>query len=291
MLKGMKRGSIFVIITIFASSVQANTAAVDCKALVAEARTLKNDVTALRQLHGKSDIHCPLSVSTRLGQALAFALYRKSSKLEDQDSRKAALLEATKYSQHWKIQAALATEHAQSREWAAAAERYQGALAALNRLPEGKLPPTHITETLIRRANNARGAADEYVAGLGFRNIGGVQIEAIPFPIEFHFAKTTFTEKGELAFEDLARIIEAEKVARITLIGHTDPIGSNAYNKQLSFDRAQAVRDALLAKLGATTIDIIVEGHGEAEPPILDDGFPYSEEERHQIARRVELIW
>ncbi len=69
----------------------------------------------------------------------------------------------------------------------------------------------------------------------------------------------------------------------LTVAGHTDSSGSQAYNDRLSRSRAQAVADALAARGLANGVE--VEWHGERQPRIdLPDGT------REKENRRVELI-
>ena len=72
------------------------------------------------------------------------------------------------------------------------------------------------------------------------------------------------------------------------MVGHTDPVGSAAYNRKLSVERACAVRRALLAERYQGDVDAV--GMGESEPFRFDDPGLYSEGHRHQAHRRVELI-
>ena len=54
------------------------------------------------------------------------------------------------------------------------------------------------------------------------------------------------------------------RVDRLELIGHTDRLGTDAYNAQLSADRAEAIK-AYLQQQGVK-VDIVATGRGSAEP-------------------------
>jgi outer membrane protein OmpA-like peptidoglycan-associated protein len=56
-----------------------------------------------------------------------------------------------------------------------------------------------------------------------------------------------------------------QDIERIVLVGHTDRLGSDAYNQPLSLQRATAVRDYLVSK-GLAADLFTVEGRGSAEP-------------------------
>lgn len=70
----------------------------------------------------------------------------------------------------------------------------------------------------------------------------------------------------------------------ILVLGHTDSIGSELYNLQLSAQRAEAVMEYLRVR-GIELKRLHSDGRGEAEP-IADNGTP----EGRAINRRVEII-
>jgi OOP family OmpA-OmpF porin len=67
------------------------------------------------------------------------------------------------------------------------------------------------------------------------------------------------------------------------VIGHTDSVGSDEYNQELSQKRASSVAEYLLSQ-GVTPSKVTSEGKGESEP-VADNE---TEEGRAQN-RRVEL--
>lgn len=68
---------------------------------------------------------------------------------------------------------------------------------------------------------------------------------------------------------------------RVTLVGHTDPLGSIDYNLALATRRAEAVRDALRAA-GVAAAELAIVALGP-------DGAGDHSEEAHERARRVEV--
>ncbi|WP_042013579.1 porin OmpA [Aeromonas fluvialis] len=83
----------------------------------------------------------------------------------------------------------------------------------------------------------------------------------------FDFNKATLKPEASQALDSLyAQIEEARpKDGVATVIGHTDRIGSDAYNQKLSEQRAQSVADYLVGK-GIPAAKINVEGRGKASP-------------------------
>lgn len=86
----------------------------------------------------------------------------------------------------------------------------------------------------------------------------------------------------------LVKIAEAGG-GTITIVGHTDARGTDAYNDRLSEQRAATVRDWLVAK-GAIPPDAGIEGRGEREPVAPNENADGSDNpEGRQLNRRVEI--
>jgi len=73
--------------------------------------------------------------------------------------------------------------------------------------------------------------------------------------------------------------------SRIEVAGHTDALGDDAYNFQLSERRAMAVRSYLLANMNIQPEQIQSRGYGETRP-IASNESP----EGRQLNRRIEII-
>lgn len=69
---------------------------------------------------------------------------------------------------------------------------------------------------------------------------------------------------------DLNRVLKKYPKNRIVVQGYTDSTGSEAYNLQLSKQRAQAVYNHLLSN-GLKTLSITYVGYGEANPVASND--------------------
>ena len=83
----------------------------------------------------------------------------------------------------------------------------------------------------------------------------------------FDFNKATLKPEASQALDSLySQIEEARpKDGVATVIGHTDRIGSDAYNQKLSEQRAQTVANYLVGK-GIPASKVNVEGRGKASP-------------------------
>ena len=101
--------------------------------------------------------------------------------------------------------------------------------------------------------------------------------------ISFERRSSTITANSQTTLVQIAKILKEFNNVKIEIGGHTDSRGDNALNKQISQDRANSVRDALIA-MGINQDRIIAIGYGEDFPIAKDDENGLSE-----INRRVEF--
>ncbi len=84
----------------------------------------------------------------------------------------------------------------------------------------------------------------------------------------FGFDKANLKDEGKAALEDAAAKIKANpEITVVVVTGHTDRIGSDAYNQKLSERRANQVKDYLIAQ-GVNGSLIEAVGKGESEPVV-----------------------
>lgn len=76
----------------------------------------------------------------------------------------------------------------------------------------------------------------------------------------FDFNKAVIKPDGRVALDDFASKLKGTDYDRITVTGHTDRIGSHAYNMKLSTERADAVRDYLVKSDGIASEKIVAQG-------------------------------
>ncbi len=82
----------------------------------------------------------------------------------------------------------------------------------------------------------------------------------------FGFDKATLRPEGKAALDTFARDVQGTQYNVIMVEGHTDRLGSNAYNQKLSLQRADSVKAYLVsdAKLDGSRINTV--GKGETMP-------------------------
>lgn len=101
--------------------------------------------------------------------------------------------------------------------------------------------------------------------------------------IFFDFNKYELKKESFFELERLYRFLEQNPDIRVKIEAHTDDIGSDAFNLDLSMKRARAVVDYLISK-GLTTERLVPVGHGESRPEVPNDT-----EENRALNRRVEF--
>jgi OOP family OmpA-OmpF porin len=81
----------------------------------------------------------------------------------------------------------------------------------------------------------------------------------------FDFDKATLKPEGKAKLDELASKIKSFTLEVVIAVGHTDSVGSDAYNQKLSLRRAEAVKAYLVSK-GIEANRVYTEGKGEKQP-------------------------
>ena len=82
----------------------------------------------------------------------------------------------------------------------------------------------------------------------------------------FGFGKATVTPAGRQALDKFATDLKGANFEVITVTGHTDRIGSHAYNQKLSALRAETVKAYLVESAGIPSDKITAKGVDGADP-------------------------
>ena len=81
----------------------------------------------------------------------------------------------------------------------------------------------------------------------------------------FDFDKAVLKPEGKAKLDDLIGKIKGINLEVIIAVGHTDDIGTDAYNQKLSVKRAESVKAYLVSK-GIEQNRVYTEGKGEKQP-------------------------
>ncbi len=91
--------------------------------------------------------------------------------------------------------------------------------------------------------------------------------EKVSFAAEalFDFDKSVVKPEGKAALDDLLVKLQGMNTEVMVTVGHTDSVGSDAYNQKLSQRRADAVKAYIVSK-GIDASRVYTEGKGESQP-------------------------
>ena len=83
--------------------------------------------------------------------------------------------------------------------------------------------------------------------------------------VNFESGKATITQDSYISLMKVVDIMETFKEATFEIVGHTDNVGSKEKNKQLSADRAAAVKNFLVEN-GISESRMTTSGMGDSKP-------------------------
>lgn len=290
---------------LFAFVLGMGPARADCTAIDGEIRaSVEGGLTEKLPLLNErmlADPTCPGDYRERTGRVMALATIKR---LEAKYGTPAAvpveeLKGAVKLGRPWQALMALGDAEYAKKEHVQAVRAYEAAIEDIrDEAFNPKAPPKEVEVTLFKRAYQARALASGYVEVATTRGgkLGGIAnpryrsftVSAVPVPIRFGYNEAVLTEDGIKTAADMQKYLEEQGAARVRLIGHTDPVGGEAFNLRLSKARAEAVK-AYFAENGYKG-EVEIAGEGEGQPFEPDDPSAYSEDERHAFDRRVEFV-
>ena len=105
----------------------------------------------------------------------------------------------------------------------------------------------------------------------------------VELDVKFDFDKAQVQQGSYSDIENLAEFMKQFPQTATTVEGHTDSVGNDAYNQNLSERRAGAVRDVLVNQFGVEANRVNAVGYGESTP-VADNATG----EGRAVNRRVE---
>ena len=106
----------------------------------------------------------------------------------------------------------------------------------------------------------------------------------IPNDVSFDFGSAAIRPSMHAVLDPFAGNLRGDPAARVDIVGHTDSVGSDNANQNLSLARAQSVREYLVSR-GVTGAHVRIDGRGERQP-VADN----TSEEGRARNRRVEIF-
>jgi outer membrane protein OmpA-like peptidoglycan-associated protein len=101
----------------------------------------------------------------------------------------------------------------------------------------------------------------------------------------FAFDSCDLTQQGMAKLQRVADYLRQAAEVRATIEGHTDSIGDDAYNQNLSEQRARVVAQWLASAGGVPAERMAVQGYGENRPIVPQTG----DRDMERLNRRVEI--
>ena len=107
----------------------------------------------------------------------------------------------------------------------------------------------------------------------------------VELDVKFDFDRQVVKSESYADIRDVAEFMKQFPQTTTVVEGHTDAVGTEAYNQSLSERRAMAVREVLVNEFGIQPGRVDAIGFGEARPVADNDS-----EEGRAINRRVEAV-
>lgn len=108
---------------------------------------------------------------------------------------------------------------------------------------------------------------------------------AVVYGIYFNFASDRLRPESDAVLIEIARVLEEHPSWSLAIEGHTDNLGGDAYNLDLSRRRAAAVKQALVDRYRVDGRRLRPDGYGAARPKVTNDTLA-----GRATNRRVELV-
>lgn len=149
------------------------------------------------------------------------------------------------------------------------------------------VPFTGKTLAILGVTRGIEGVIEE----LGGRVLGQEIRLELAADVLFDFNKYTIRPAAVPTLEKVVQVIKTYPGSQIRIEGHTDSVGSDAYNLKLSEQRANAVKGWVQKQGGIEAQRISTKGWGESKPAVSNtkpDGT--DDPQARQKNRRVEIV-
>jgi len=107
--------------------------------------------------------------------------------------------------------------------------------------------------------------------------------------VQFDFDKAVVKPQYHSDIEKVADFLKAYPKTTGVLEGHTDSIGTDEYNMQLSERRAESVKNYIVEKFGINAARLSTVGHGETQPVASNETDKGREQNRRVVATIVTI--
>lgn len=110
--------------------------------------------------------------------------------------------------------------------------------------------------------------------------------EVVVYSVYFDFDKFSIKEEKNLEMANFIKAYDSTRIEAIQIFGYCDDIGNDVYNLKLSNDRANEVKNSLLASGIKQKIIVTIEGKGRV---LIEDDLEVNLPEARMKNRRVDV--
>jgi outer membrane protein OmpA-like peptidoglycan-associated protein len=107
---------------------------------------------------------------------------------------------------------------------------------------------------------------------------------AAHYTLYFAENSSALTEDSKAVFERMLADLKQRPVADVVVVGHTDSVGTDAFNDDLALRRAESIRQVLVDR-GLAPADVVAVGRGKRELLV-----PTADGVAEPRNRRVEIV-
>lgn len=108
----------------------------------------------------------------------------------------------------------------------------------------------------------------------------------VTFILHYETGTTQLIDASRAAIPQLLNVVRTRPAAEISVIGHTDTVGSDESNGNLGMERAHSVAE-LIQKAGLTALSITISSHGERNLLVpTPDSTPEAKNRRVEVTVR-----
>ena len=127
--------------------------------------------------------------------------------------------------------------------------------------------------------------AELQATGVGIHRVGNELVLVMPSNITFRTDSANIEQDFTRTLSSVATVLNRYNQTLVDVYGHTDNTGGEAYNQQLSTQRASAVAN-FLSSNGVRRDRLVVSGFGESRP-IAPNSTPAGREQNRRVEIRI----
>lgn len=141
--------------------------------------------------------------------------------------------------------------------------------------------PDDVSDDDLDNAVSGLNSAEDHIADITLEDSieelekedveGDTTTVTISADVLFDFDEATLSDNAEETLSDVTTQL-SEVSGTVEVVGHSDGVGEDSYNQELSEDRADAVKEALENELGSDAPDIEADGMGSDDPVAEETG-------------------